>query len=73
MNDMRTRDRKALAGPRVIADLTRLLDIARREHGPRARSTRHIEQALLQARREADETSHALPAARWDRAAQVAA
>ena len=37
---------------RIIRDLREMRDIARREHGPEARSTRHIQEARGKAERE---------------------
>ena len=37
---------------RIIRDLRQLRDIAQREHGPEARSTRHIQEALGKAERD---------------------
>ncbi|KQT14219.1 hypothetical protein [Ramlibacter sp. Leaf400] len=37
---------------RIIRDLRQLRDIAQREHGPQARSTRQIQEALGKAERE---------------------
>ncbi|MBL0419020.1 hypothetical protein JI739_01550 [Ramlibacter sp. AW1] len=65
MTDIHTRSREALAGPRVIEDLNRLLEIARREHGPQARSARYIEEALVRAEGEAREGTARATSPAW--------